>query len=46
VIVVVGSALDSAARELVQAWSSADALLLSAEDLCSAGWVFSPLSVL
>lgn len=37
-IAVLASRLDAAAQELVQAWSGADAGLLSAEDLCTAGW--------
>lgn len=43
-ILVVGSALDSATRDLVRAWSGSGALLLSAEDLCTSGWEFSPLA--
>ena len=43
-ILVVASSLDPSARELVRAWSDADARMLSAEDLCSAGWSFFPLS--
>jgi hypothetical protein len=39
-IAVVGSRLDEAARDLVAAWSAEGALLLSAEDLCTHGWVF------
>jgi hypothetical protein len=41
VIAVVASRLDSESRSLVGAWSSADAALLSAEDLVSPGWVFN-----
>jgi len=41
VVVVIASRLDPRARELVAHWSSAKAALLSAEDLCSAGWTFS-----
>ena len=39
-LAVLASKLDPAARDLVAAWSSADAALLSAEDLCSEGWLF------
>jgi hypothetical protein len=42
VIVIVGSRHDVAACELVKAWSSDGAALLSAEDLISPGWVFCP----
>jgi hypothetical protein len=38
VIAVVGSRLDKAACAIVEAWSSADAVLVSAEDVCSPGW--------
>ncbi len=38
-IVVVGSRFDAAAIELVRTWSSADAVLLSAEDHIAPGWV-------
>jgi hypothetical protein len=38
VIAVLGSRLDKAACALVDAWSSADAVLVSAEDVCSPGW--------
>lgn len=41
-IAVLGSRLDPEARSLVEAWSSAGAALLSAEDLCRPGWVFRP----
>jgi hypothetical protein len=37
-IAVLGSRLDRAACRLVEAWSSADAVLVSAEDVCSPGW--------
>jgi hypothetical protein len=40
VLAVVASRLDPAAKELVAAWSSADAVLISAEDLSTAGWSF------
>src|SRR5581483_2527617 len=40
VLAVLASRLDPAARDLVAAWSSADAALLSAEDLSSEGWFF------
>jgi hypothetical protein len=40
VLVVVASNLDPAARDLVAAWSQADAALISAEDLSTAGWNF------
>lgn len=39
-IAVLGSELDVAACNLVAAWAGADAVLLSAWDLCSRGWVF------
>ena len=39
-LAVVASRLDPAAKELVAAWSSADAVLISAEDLSIAGWSF------
>jgi hypothetical protein len=39
-IAVLGSELDEAARSLVGAWSCAGAVLLSARDLCTRGWVF------
>jgi len=38
VIAVLGSRLDKAARTVVDAWSSAGAVLVSAEDVCSPGW--------
>lgn len=41
-IVVLASRLDPEAHALVAAWSAAGAVLLSAEDLCSPGWVFDP----
>ncbi len=41
-IAVLASRLDPEAQSLVAEWSSADAALLSAEDLSRAGWVFSP----
>jgi hypothetical protein len=40
VLAVLASAHDPAARSLVRDWSSADAVLVSAEDLTSPGWVF------
>jgi hypothetical protein len=40
VIAVVASRLDSESRSVVEAWASADAALLSAEDLVSPGWIF------
>lgn len=39
-IAVIGSELDAAAGSLVKAWAGSDAVLLSAQDLCSRGWVF------
>ena len=39
-IAVLGSELDEAALSLVDAWSRAGAVLLSARDLCTRGWVF------
>lgn len=39
-IAVLGSELDEAARSLVDSWSRAGAVLLSARDLCTRGWVF------
>lgn len=39
-LAVLASRLDSAARELVSAWSSAGAVLASAEDLSTSGWTF------
>lgn len=41
-IAVLASRLDPEATALVAAWSAAGAALLSAEDLCSPGWVFDP----
>jgi hypothetical protein len=40
VLAVVASAHDPVARSLVRNWASADAVLVSAEDLTSQGWVF------
>ena len=37
-ILVVASALDDAARQLVAGWSALDALLLTPGDLCAEGW--------
>jgi hypothetical protein len=45
-LVVLGSRLDPSARALVAHWSSADAALLSAEDLCRPGWVHRPMAPL
>jgi hypothetical protein len=42
VIAVVASRFDPEALALVDAWSGANAALLSAEDLCSPGWIFRP----
>lgn len=39
-IAVLGSEIDPAARSLVDAWKDAGAVLLSARDLCTRGWVF------
>ena len=39
-IAVLGSELDEAALSLVDAWSRAGAVLISARDLCTRGWVF------
>lgn len=39
-LAVIASRLDPAARDLVSAWSSAGAALLSAEDLSAEGWAF------
>lgn len=39
-IAVLGSELDEAACGLVEAWQDAGAVLLSARDLCTRGWVF------
>jgi hypothetical protein len=41
VIAVVASRLDPESRSVVADWSTADAALLSAEDLTSAGWTFN-----
>jgi len=41
-IAVLASRLDQEATALVAAWSAAGAALLSAEDLCSPGWIFDP----
>ena len=43
-IAVLGSELDGAARSLVDAWKGAGAILLSARDLCTHGWVFHATS--
>jgi hypothetical protein len=43
-IAVLGSELDEAARSLVDAWKSAGAVLLSARDLCTRGWVLHATS--
>jgi hypothetical protein len=40
VLAVLGSRLDTAARDLVSDWCDAGAVLLSAEDLTSEGWTF------
>ena len=40
-IAVLASRLDPESRSVVDGWSSADAALLSAEDLVSPGWTFS-----
>jgi hypothetical protein len=40
VIAIVASRLDPESRSVVDDWSSADAALLSAEDLISPGWTF------
>jgi len=42
-IAVVASELDEASRGLVDAWSTAGAVLVSARDLCTRGWVFNPI---
>jgi len=42
VIAVLASRFDPEAQSLVAAWSNAGAVLLSAEDLCSPGWIFYP----
>jgi hypothetical protein len=42
-IAVLASELDEAACGLVDAWSRAGAVLISAPDLCTRGWVFDPL---
>ena len=39
-LAVLGSSLDRSATALVEAWSTAGAMLLSAEDLSRAGWAF------
>jgi len=41
-IAVLASRFDPEAQSLVAAWSGAGAVLLSAEDLCSPGWIFYP----
>jgi hypothetical protein len=41
---VLGSELDVASRRLVDAWASEDAVLISAMDLCTRGWVFHATS--
>jgi len=41
VLVVVGSALDTRARNIVAHWGARCAALLSVEDLSKAGWVFA-----
>jgi hypothetical protein len=40
VLAILASRLDVAARDLVSAWSTAGAALVSAEDLSSEGWAF------
>jgi hypothetical protein len=42
VIAVLASQFDPEAQALVAAWSDAGAALLSAEDLCTSGWIFYP----
>jgi hypothetical protein len=42
VIAVLASRFDPEARDMVSAWSDSNAVLLSAEDLCSPGWSFRP----
>ncbi len=42
-IAILASAYDTAARALVQAWRADDAVLVSARDLCTPGWVLDPL---
>lgn len=39
-IAIIGSKLDESACELAAEWSAAGALLISARDLCTQGWVF------
>jgi hypothetical protein len=39
-IAILGSELDEAACELAAEWSAAGALLISAQDLCTHGWMF------
>ena len=41
-IAVLASRFDPEAQSLVATWSGAGAVLLSAEDLCSPGWIFDP----
>jgi hypothetical protein len=43
-IAVLGSELDEAARGLVDAWAAEGAVLLSAQDLCTRGWVFRAIT--
>lgn len=43
-IAVLGSQLDEATRGLVGAWSAEGAVLISAKDLCTRGWVFHATS--
>lgn len=43
-IAVLGSELDEAARGLVDAWATEGAVLVSAKDLCTRGWVFHATS--
>jgi hypothetical protein len=43
-IAVLGSELDPAVDDLVRAWSSEGAVLVSAQDLCTHGWVFQATS--
>ena len=43
-IAVLGSELDRAVCDLVDAWSAVGAVLLSAQDLCTRGWVFHATS--
>jgi hypothetical protein len=42
VIAVLASRFDPEALDLVGAWSDSNAVLLSAEDLCSPGWSYRP----